>query len=128
MLVGVLDYCCSPTAQWLGRDIYFPQIHGFARYNTQNGDPNVRNPGINFVEVMKEIYVLLQAHPQQEVVFILSSGPVLNDEDIGVQDPATGRRYILSIKGVASFQDSVVFDESAHVYHITLTPESGFRL
>jgi hypothetical protein len=118
-LFGVLDYCTSPIAQWLGRPIYFPQMHRFASYNTQNDAERIQNITEN--ELMPQLVGLIDSTGRDAVV-IFSSDQVLAPRDFDSQIHFNDKDLILRVRRVAAFPHSVEASEKMILFHVSLLP------
>jgi len=113
VLVGMQDYCVSPIAQWLDREIYFPQMAKSARYNTQNGDARYSvgegNP------LLPKMVELGERH-NADVLLIWSHVPGFNpDPPDPISVPGRPAR-VLRTRILPKFLNSVVEDEGIELY------------
>jgi hypothetical protein len=118
-LFGVLDYCTSPIAQWLGRPIYFPQMHKSATYNTQDDAQRIQN--ITEEELMPQLVGLIDSSGRDAVV-IFSSDLVLATRDFDNRIHFNGKDLILRVRRVAAFPHSVEASEKTIVFYVSLVP------
>jgi hypothetical protein len=118
-LFGVLDYCTSPIAQWLGRPIYFPQMHRAATYNTQDDAQRIQN--ITEDELMPQLVGLIDSSGRDAVV-IFSSDQMLAPRDFDSRIQFNGKALILRVRRVAAFPRSVEASEKMILFHVSLLP------
>jgi hypothetical protein len=117
-LAGVDDYCMSPISAYLGREFYFPQIHDFAPFNTQ--DDRIRDPITP--DLLNDIRTLL-VRKDRDVLLVLSGAQVI-DKDRASLDfdvPASGTMPAMRFRATLLRQllDSTVPDETYSLYRCT---------
>jgi hypothetical protein len=114
-IMAMEDYCASPVAQWLDRDLYFPDTRTFARWNTQN--PAARYP-TDKNTLLSTVVALARAH-HSDVLFLLSyiPGRVLSLPELV---PLPEGQQALRVQPLAAFLDSVVADEGQLIYRFSL--------
>jgi hypothetical protein len=114
-IMAMEDYCASPIAQWLDREIYYPNMRTFARWNTQN--PAARHP-VDVNTLLSTVVGLARASGS-DVLFLLSyiPGRALQLPELV---PLPERRQGLRVRPLASFLDGVVADEGQLIYRFSL--------
>jgi hypothetical protein len=122
VLAGFDDYCSCPVAQWLERDMYFPQMRKFARVNTQNGAERYLISNSN--DLFSELLGVAQ-DKNAPVLLLLTEGPgrdILNEDPPPVPLPPTlsGQKRALVIHMLPAFLDGVVRDEGEHLFLLTI--------
>src|SRR5262249_8862324 len=115
-IAAVDDYCGSPVAAYLGRELYFPQMRKYAPFNTQNDAARYPITLPNLFEQFDELIL----KENRDVLFLLSSKRSLWGQDVTINMPATsfGPPVVLRVKVLPRFEDSTVEDESQALYLI----------
>jgi hypothetical protein len=120
-IVAMDDYCASPVAQWLGREIYFPQMRKFARVNTQDGAAH--EAYVNPNDWIGQLVQISQMRgPNVLLMLSYPNGEMLPKQDTPVPLMLNGQKRTLRIKVLPSFFDSVVADEGQSLFLVSLDP------
>src|SRR5262249_3787984 len=110
VLVAIDDYCASPVAPWLDRDIYFPQTRSFGRWNTQNGA--IR---LGYEEVQQNLFgeiAQLSDQRNADVLLMLTSGRAAQfPPRFRYQRDALHAPVTIEIESLPTFARGIVADE-----------------
>ncbi len=118
-IAAVRDYPAAPIAQWLDRSLYFPEVGGFARYNTQN-DLLRTHPTQD--EILRQLYARAKKTNKNVLLLLNDRLPQISQIPIGMEqffeldDPRAHKRPTVGVTCVTVFDKSVVEDESHWVY------------